>query len=272
MNERKEMKDFRMYAVFCMVFALLFTICYYKNMMGVTTPVFYVGTLVFMELSRRKLEIPFNRKTLPICIALILTGVSGFFTANLCIQLCSAFFYVFYVLLLIMMHVYDTTSWNVLDYFSGLAHILMAGLNALPNLFTDCKTYWSYRNEKCGKKSILKNPNIKIGIVSFLCAIPVMFIMLCLLASSDAVFSNIIGTALDSLFDTQIIVNSILFLFLFFVMLIVSYGYLAGCSKEMACPSLKKLKITIPSPYSYLAEICSLCTLFILWCKLVHYF
>lgn len=240
MNEKKEMKDFRMYAVFCMVFALLFTICYYKNMMGITTPVFYVGTLVFMELSRRKLEISFNQKTFPICIALVLTGVSGFFTANLSIQLCSAFFYIFYVLLLIIMHVYDTTGWTVLDYFSGLVHMLMAGLKAFPDLFTDCKTYWSYQKEECGKKSILENPNVRIAIVSFLCTIPVMLIMLCLLASSDAVFSGMIGTVLDSLFDSQIIVNGILFLFLFFVMFVVSYGYLAGCSKEMACPRFPK--------------------------------
>lgn len=243
MNERNEMKDFRMYAVFCMVFALFFTICYYKNSMGITTPVFYLGTLVFMEQTRRKLNVPFKRKTIPICIALILTGMSGFFTANLSIQLCNAFFYIFYVLLLLIMHVYDTSNWNVLDYLSGLVHMLMAGLKALPDLFTDCKAYRSYQKENCGKKSILENPNVRIGMISFLCGIPVILGMLCLLASSDAVFSDIIGTVLYSLFDTQMMVNGILFLFLFFVMLFVSYGYLAGCSKETGHPrSLKQPK------------------------------
>lgn len=233
MNEKKEMKDFRMYSISCILFALLFTICYYKNSMGITTPVFYLGTLAFMERNRRKLEIPFKPKTIPICIALALTGISGFFTANLNIHLCSSFFYAFYVLLLMIMHVYDTTNWNVLDYLSGLAHMLMAGLEALPNLFTDCKAYRSYQKEESGKKSILENPNVRTAIVSFLCGIPVMLIMLCLLASSDAVFSGILGALLNSLFDTQIFVNGILFLFLFFVMLIVSYGYLTGCSNQI---------------------------------------
>lgn len=243
MNERKKMRDFRTYSVFCIVLALLFTVCYYKNIMGITTPVFYLGTLVFMEQCRRKLKIPFNPKTIPICIALALTGISGFFTANLYLQMCNVFFYIFYVLLLILMHVYDTKNWNVLDYLSGLVHMILVGLEALPNLFTDCKAYQSYQKEQHGKKSILENPNVRTAIVSFLCGIPVMLIMLCLLASSDAVFSGMLETLLDSLFDTQIFVNISLLLFLFFVMLIVSYSYLTGCSKQIEYPrSPKKAK------------------------------
>ena len=201
------------------LYALFYTFCLYKNASGITYPFFVIGTLCYFFFSMRKLGVPYKKDSVFYIVSLVLLGISNCLTNSgplLFMNKCGIFLLAF----LLMIHtVYQDGNWNFPKYFCALAETFGVTVTCIFRPFSDMVFYFdAQKREKNGKKSYFIPILIGIAIT-----IPLLFVMTLLLASADAVFSNM----LDSIFEAF---NFATIFQICFLMIAVFFGSYAICA------------------------------------------
>ena len=176
------------------LYALFYTFCLYKNASGITYPFFVIGTLCYFFFSMRKLGVPYKKDSVFYIVSLVLLGISNCLTNSgplLFMNKCGIFLLAF----LLMIHtVYQDGNWNFPKYFCALAETFGVTVTCVFRPFSDMVSYFdAQKREKNGKKSYFIPILIGIAIT-----IPLLFVMTLLLASADAVFSNMLDSILEA--------------------------------------------------------------------------
>lgn len=202
-----------------LVYALVFVFCTYQNTSGVTWPIFVAASLVYLCLVLGKLEKPLKKENLFYMISMVLLGVSTFCTddGRLIVMNKTGIFVLMMVLLL--QQFFDTKDWQLKEYLHNILNLTVCGLGEVMSPYRDGYDYCKEKNKILNKKII----PILLGLAA---AIPLLFIVILLLGSADAVFREVTDSILNrirvgSQFGTVV---NILFRILVFFSIV--YGWL----------------------------------------------
>ena len=176
--------NFRLLALPCAIYALVFTFCMFKNWSGVLTPV-WIGSLVFLvAYLTQKTGKQLKKGSVFMMTVMLIISVSCFCTANELV-LFSNYVAEFLLLMTLLLHNYaDDSKWDLAQLFGEIVTVSVGSITKVLTPFSDGRSYFSLRDKE--KKS--KAGPILAGI---LIAIPTCIVLGLILASADAVFENI---------------------------------------------------------------------------------
>ena len=220
------------------LYALFYTFCLYKNASGITYPFFVIGTLCYFFFSMKKLGVPYKKGSVFYIVSIVLLGISNCVTNSvqlLIMNKCG----IFLLAIILMIHtVYMDKSWNFPKYLGALIETIGTVIACIFRPFSDMISYFDAQKQvKTGKKSYFIPVLIGIAIT-----IPILFIMTLLLASADAVFSNI----LDNMFSAFHFSTIFSICFLMIVVFFCSYAVYAALSKKNIKEDVKNHRVLEP--------------------------
>ncbi len=196
-----------------LLYAVCFTIAFYKNFIGITFPIITAITLAVCCLFLKKNEISWNKSNWWYVAGSLLLGVSTVLTANEFV----IFFNTLGILLLITVfmirQVYDDKGWNLGQY---ICNLLFLYLCMVPEIASPFIHFANYINKY--KKEEKKNKNVKYILIGILIGLPILLIVIELLSSADQIFSRLVGRAFHSLWS-QIVFSPNLFLVILLIIL-----------------------------------------------------
>ena len=223
----KKLKEhFPIFGIGSALYALFYTFCLYKNASGITYPFFVIGTLCYFFFSMQKLGVPYKKDSIFYIVSVVLLGISNCLTNStplLNLNKCGIFLLSF----ILMIHtIYLDKKWNFPKYLGAILETIGTVFACVFRPFSDMVSYFDAQKQaKTGKKSYFIP--VLIGIVI---TIPVLLIMTLLLASADAVFSDM----LYNLFYAFNFVTIFQITFLTIIVFFASYAaYAALCTKNV---------------------------------------
>ena len=193
-QEKKENAGiFKKIAPASLIYALLYTVCIYKNMTGAAVLLWVAATVgyicyIIKTVKERKV---FNT-TLFFAVYMLILAISTFTTGNeWIIWMNYCWIFVFTVCFLIR-NLADENQWIFLDYLCGGINAVCGAVESIARPFGDGNDFIHLRDRKGSGKA----HEVLIGIVI---AIPVLLIVGWLLMSADLVFSNMIARFFDGI-------------------------------------------------------------------------
>lgn len=193
------------------IYAFFFTLFLYKNNSGITYPFFVGGTCLFFCFFLKKLGAAVKKFSVFIMVSLMLLGISTCMTDSWVLHTFNvmAIFCLFFYLFLHSL--YEDKSWGLGKYFCVIINVVCS---SLIYIFTPISDYIAYSKEK---KETQNKPESKIKYIIFgiLIALPLLFVIILLLGSADAVFGNMVDELFSFDYDFGEHFFGICFLFLF---------------------------------------------------------
>lgn len=186
-------------AVGSLIYAFFYTFCLYKNASGITYPFFVGGTCFFFFFYLKKSKVTAKKFSLFIVISLMLLGISTCCTDSWVLL----FFNKIAILLLffyLMLHnIYEDKRWDISKY---LGSMLSVGIFALAYIYRPFSDYTAHSALQKEKASLPDKPESKMKYVfwGIIIALPLLIVVVLLLGSADAVFSNL----LENIFSLEI--------------------------------------------------------------------
>lgn len=209
-----------------LIYAFFYTLLLYRNGSGITYPFFVGGTCWFFFCYLKKSGATAKKFSVFITISLLLLGISTCFTDSYILIFFNKLG-IFCLFFYLMLHnLYEDKRWDLPKYLGAIINISCSSICYIFRPFTDFAAFNKNR-KKTDEKPEGKGKYILFGI---LIALPLLFIILLLLSSADAVFGNIMNHifSFDIDFKDHIWGISFLFLFAFFA----SYSIMSRISNH----------------------------------------
>lgn len=205
-KERMLMREnFPFFALGSLIYAVIATFCIYNNLCGITTSIFIIATLAYAYLGINKMGYKAAKKHVMYAIAITLLGINLFYTLDYVLIFVD---YVAIILLFasgLLSFIYDDSKWSLGE---ALLAILDQIFGALGDTFSfEFTKDWSLFNKDKNSKSAV----FTYVIIGFLCAIPLLVIVILLLCSADAVFNQAIENIFGDISFGGIIGRAFLF-------------------------------------------------------------
>ena len=232
-KKKREFPQFRSFFAACVLYAVTYTFCRYKNSIGIFTSIDYFATIAFVVYSFKL----FGYKLKP---GFIFTAVSYLLLGlNIC-QTVDPTIIVFdriggiLVLFTGMLHeCYNDKDWGFGKYFTALNNFFWTSIVHVADPIIDLN-----ENEKKGKI----NPNVKYVLIGVLIAIPLAALVLVLLSSADLMF----GKVFKDFFKKIKIGDIILIVLMVLAVFISAYALLRKLSFHDIREEVKKKKTVNP--------------------------
>lgn len=191
------------------LYALFYTFCLYKNASGITYPFFVVGTLVYFYFCMKKFRVlsgsradlsgeqtgtdravltPGVRDHVTVIfygLSIVLLGISVCLTDDFKIQWMTKTGIFLLTITLALRFFYQTKGWNFTKYLSAICRSVLEMLYYIDTPFSDAASFFKERVKT------EKTKNAKYILLGAVVAVPVLVVILTLLLSADAVFSDI---------------------------------------------------------------------------------
>ena len=231
-KEHKLNPLFPFMAIGSLIYAFFYTLFLYQNHSGITYPFFVGGTCFFFFFYLKKSRVTAKKFTGFLTVSLILLGISTCMTDSgilIFFNKVGIFCLFFYMALHCL---YDDKKWDLSHYFSNICNVICS---SLIYIFTPFSDYAAYSKEKkiARKKADGKGKYVLFGI---LIALPLLFIVLLLLGSADAVFGNMLDNLFNFTTDEKWGDHAVkiggLFLFAFFTPYCLMYRFSGRNLKE----------------------------------------
>lgn len=209
-EETKRMKErFGFFGPAAFVYAVFYTFCMYKNGSGVTFPFFVAGSLLFLCLSLTKLETTLKKGGVFYMGAMVLLGISTFCTDDGRIIFFNKLGIFLLMMSLLLKQYFDTAKWGPGKFLISVCRLVCGAAGETASPFRDAA---EYREEKSGKTDH-RIWAIGLGLVA---GIPLLFIVLVLLSSADALFRQMTGSLLKGITPGNIanVISRMVFMFL----------------------------------------------------------
>ena len=185
--------SFKSLCIICLIYAAFYTFCLYRNEMGITFPVFIVGTVGFFVYYMKKMKKEIKKFSLFYIISAILLGINVCVTSNIIlIKLDKVFIFVLFFMLF-MHNQYDDSTWDLSRYVKALCKNVFSLFGFISYPFYDF-------SDTCKKKPVEniektddhpdERSNFYYVFIGLCISIPLLFIILPLLLSSDVIFSK----------------------------------------------------------------------------------
>ena len=205
--------------------------CLYRNASGITYPFFVAGTLFYFSFCTKKFRVlsgnsgSGRKDALDGLYAgvLLLLGISVCLTADGKIHLMTKTGIFLLTVVLVMRQFYRTKEW---DFFTWLCRICRSLAETLSCLDTPFRDGFGWLGERDRKK---KGGRFQAAAIGLLAAIPFLIVILALLISADAVFSDLLERAAEgmNLWNTggMIALTALIF--------VLSYSYMRGLTADL---------------------------------------
>lgn len=209
-----------------LIYALVFGVCLYRNLSGIMTVVAAIATVIYILYCSVRLQaggrtaegacygdIAKSRKLYPYYVGIVLLGISVCCTTDtfiIDVDYAGMFLLVLCVLIRIFC---DDRAWG---FGKNIAAMLEMTFSPILYIDRSCRDYAAM-----GKKEKReKNGSVKYVIIGALIAVPVLFVVVVLLASADAVFFRVVNNIVGDIHITGDII-----LFPLFVLCVFVYVY-----------------------------------------------
>lgn len=184
-ERRKAGEVFGGLAVMSLIYALVYTLCLYKNTMGITVPVWVFATICYANMVLRAFDVKKKRDSIFLISVMGLLGISTFLTGNESIirmNYCG----IFLLLVALLLHNFaQDERWDIGNYLSQIIVAVAGAISYIGKPISDGSAF--YQNRR--KKENGKGRHIAIGVgVSIVC----VFFLGLLLMSADMVFENML--------------------------------------------------------------------------------
>lgn len=183
-REEQDTREFAIYGVASIIYAVVFVFCLYKNFSGITSPIWAGATVYYMYYIYKKVSAKWNTINTFCGTVIVLLGISNFITGNVDI-ICLNYLAIFAIIIVNVMYIFvNTKGVNVTRHFCAIVQLLFGTLGEIPA---------PVRQLKCGVKQYKSKKNEKViyAIIGIAIAVPLMGIMIALLASADQVFKEV---------------------------------------------------------------------------------
>ena len=130
------------------IYALFYTFCLYRNRMGLTFPVFVLGTaalfLYYLRLSGRELK----KGSVLYLVGILLLGLNVCLTSNEIVILFDKGFIFLLFFMLFLHNLYDDSTWDVSKYIFSLCGCVLSTVKFLPRPIKDLGEYLRGRRDE----------------------------------------------------------------------------------------------------------------------------
>lgn len=188
----------RWYVEMCAFFGLLFTVCLYRNLSGITFPLITAALLGFSVIFLKKNEIPLQKGSRPYFAGIMLLGISTVLTDR-------GFFHFFNIVgivllfMMVMAHqLYSDDEWGFTDYVKKFFIMSGSWIGSLAEPFysmkkngespAECTENGEDNADPAGRFRSRQAGAVLCGVAA---AIVLLMIVLPLLFSSDRIFSHV---------------------------------------------------------------------------------
>ena len=196
-----------------LIYAFFYTFFLYKNTSGITYPFFVGGTCLFFFLYLKKSGITAKRLSVFLTVSLLALGISTCTTASgvlIFLNKLGIFFLFFYLML---HNLYNDKSWDLPKYLFSALNVSLLSIAFIFQPFIDLSDFLKEKR-KAANKPEGKGKYVFFGL---LIALPLLFVIVLLLYSADAGFSDIFDHLFTLDFDfTHLFGILSMFLFAFF--------------------------------------------------------
>ena len=272
------------------IYALFYTFCLYRNRMGLTFPVFVLGTaglfLYYLRLTGRALK---TGSALYLG-GILLLGLNVCLTSNEIVILFDKGFIFLLFFMLFLHNLYDDSTWDVSKYILSLCGCVLSSVKFLPRPVKDLGEYLRGRRaESTSTSGVVCSADAGVettsGVVcsadaketsGVVCheeakksstevlgiSLPLLAVILPLLLSSDVIFQDFF----KNMFDFSLEVDPGAVLFMMIAVFVVCYGMLCRFGQPMkfvAAPVTDKRKY---SPVIAITVNLELLVVYFLYC------
>ena len=235
------------------IYALFYTVCLYKNKMGITFPVFVLGTAGLFQYYLRLTGRTLKKGSALYLGGILLLGLNVCLTTNEIVILFDKGFIFLLFFMLFLHNLYDDSAWDVSKYALSLCGCVLSTVKFLPRPGKDLGEYLRTRSKTTSEvvspvqgipsdkttsevaaqavansagnaKSAALYVLIGLGI-----SLPLLAVILPLLLSSDAIFLDFF----ESIFDFGIEIDPGAVLFMVLAVFVVCYGLLCRFGQPM---------------------------------------
>ena len=257
------------------IYALFYTFCLYRNRMGLTFPVFVLGTaglfLYYLRLTGRALK----TGSAIYLGGILLLGLNVCLTSNEIVILFDKGFIFLLFFMLFLHNLYDDSTWDVSKYILSLCACVLSSVKFLPRPVKDLGEYLRSRNKAtsgvvcstdaketsgvvCYEKAKNSTTEVKATpevaypaghvnsaalyvLIGLGISLPLLAVILPLLLSSDVIFQDFF----KNMFDFSLEVDPGAVLFMMIAVFVACYGMLCRFGQPMkfvAAPVTDKRK------------------------------
>ena len=147
------------------IYALFYTFCLYRNRMGLTFPVFALGTaglfLYYLRLTGRALK---AGSALYLC-GILLLGLNVCLTSNEIVILFDKGFIFLLFFMLFLHNLYDDSTWDVSKYILSLCGCVLSSVKFLPRPVKDLGEYLRGRRPEAASEAETTSAETTSGVV-----------------------------------------------------------------------------------------------------------
>lgn len=180
-----------------LIYAFFYTFFLYKNSSGITYPFFVGGTCLFFFLYLKKSGLTAKKFSVFITVSLMLLGISTCLTDSrilIFFNKLGIFCLFFY---LVLHNLYQDKNWGLPKYAGAITTVVFSSLCHIFKPFTD---FSAFRKSHSPEEKISEGKR-KYVLLGVAIALPLLFVILLLLGSADAVFGNILENIFTFEFD-----------------------------------------------------------------------
>ena len=181
----------RWYVEMSLIFGLLFTVCLYRNLSGITFPVITAALLMFSVLFLKKNEIQIQKGSAPYFAGIMLLGISTVLTDRGFFHFFNSVGIVLLFMMLMAHQMYRDDEWGFEDYVKKFFTMAGTWIGALGEPFhrvkkTDAKTKDPAKDARRKQTGAV--------LCGVLAAAVMLMMIIPLLMSSDRIFSQIFNS------------------------------------------------------------------------------
>ena len=184
MYDAKVKENFHVYGIASLIYAVIYTLCMYRNSSGISHLFFVASTIVYICFCMGKLEIQRKKDSIFYFVSMLLLSVSTFITDDGRIIFFNKLGIFLLSVSMLLSVLYDTQRWNLGKYLGSILKVCFMALVELGRPFVDAAWY-------CKNKLDKKNSKYLYVLLGFVITIPLFLIVFSLLSSADAVFRDL---------------------------------------------------------------------------------
>ena len=170
------------------IYALIYTICLYRNSSGITSPLWVAATLGYVWYAQRALNVAVKRGSGFVAAVMLLLGISNFLTGNRWIIFLN-YTGIFLLLVALLLHNYAMDhGWDIGTYLRQIVVAVFGAVGSIGKPFSDGAAFRDTRKQK----TLGRGAYIGLGIAV---AIPCVLFLGVLLATADMVFGDMMQRA-----------------------------------------------------------------------------
>lgn len=204
----------------CGIYGIVFTFCLYKNLSGITFPLFVAGTIVTTVLFLKRMGITVKKEFMLYAAGMMLLGISTVLTTSIFFHFFNWMGILLLLLTAVLQQLNEDSGWSFQHYIVSL--LILTGRT----MISVCDPFIHGMRYKRARKQKEKSTYLKPVLAGASVAAAILFVVLPLLVYSDRVF----GTIVMKLFRPVHFGAEWGIILTFFLGFILMYAFLSGMS------------------------------------------